>query len=1023
MRKNLKTPKLCSGKGMLGKVLCLVVALSMVMAIMPGFGVFAEEGETAEIAYKIVPVDEIEAGNDYVLAIQGDNANKPIILWNRDDRYGNADESAAGRQWYIRKVNADNIYNIVSIKQNTFMEISGASRDVGAQVMNWSGASINVWQQWYVEPVDYNGETVYRLVNRKSGLCLQNNGFDHTLTQEVYTGESNQLFKLVPVGSTENDLSFAKNHAKKPIEELGKTGYTNVQKIIDASPTGADVANHRGTASSSSDSNMRDYLNNEWTWNGGTATSGNQLISDKGNKNSGVNIKAYNDINVLQFWTDGSNSLAVPFFAQKAKTEEGKRAVSVFEFYPSLGDDDTLSGEMAFYDDSHQYITSFVYGADHILKPQSADYTEETGKFSAKVPVAVTGEGTVEIANRSARVRVFVENKTDGTYTVEWYNETESGWNNFAAQTYEGSVYGLGRMEVYRTAAGWEHFGLGDFRVYSADILNEDEALDLGVIDTVRVGVTPVVPKTVVLEDETEASVAWNNYVLPTENGVVNLEGVITATGRKVVGTIVVNGKADDFITNYYSFNKDMSDEITGYTPTIEGSLDINTNGVLYLDRGRVYMENGIGAGKEGFTISVFYNHPNWGWHNNWESEYFYRVFELSVDQQNAIYYTYDCGSYGEFDIKASNHDYLKINGAVTGENINVWQNISVTVAKTENGGTEIKVYKNGNIMGETVTDDDIYDKLFNENTKCYIGDSAWHDPAYTGWIDDFKVYSIALTPEEIKAIASERPYNETHINVTASSALTAASVDNGNIVKDDLGIQMKIAEEYASGKIKAYGYTIAGQEGTFEADKNDLSIFTKASNTRFIFSPYVVLSNGAKVYGETYSTSLYEAVVNDIADNAALYAANDSLNSTRIANANKIIAKGGVLSTDTLDDVRNKIMTATRAEEGIITVAIKDEFTKFGIGFLCADGMLYVGSDNAEIEVAGDTATVYDTITIDTVNGTATLTKVNAEGEVMEAEVIYLDAVQLEFIQEIIEEIVADEVFEIESGSFEDIM
>ncbi len=198
---------------------------------------------------------------------------------------------------------------------------------------------------------------------------------------------------------------------------------------------------------------------------------------------------------------------------------------------------------------------------------------------------------------------------------------------------------------------------------------------------------------------------------------------------------------------------------------------------------------------------------------------------------------------------------------------------------------------------------------------------------------------------------------------------------------------------------LKAYISNDSGEEvgnANINADKNAVGLIpTKSStgygsNVNYTAVLKAVIDGGEYEVGKVTS-SLYKVVIEDIAGGG--YSA-DGLNEARLANANKVIADGGLISVSELDNVRSGLMEKVENENA---VQIKKEFSDLGIGFLVSGGGLYVGSDSTK----GEGSIVYTKIAVKD-NGSVELS--GAAGT-QAVEVLSLDSVEIEFVETMIEE------------------
>ena len=179
---------------------------------------------------------------------------------------------------------------------------------------------------------------------------------------------------------------------------------------------------------------------------------------------------------------------------------------------------------------------------------------------------------------------------------------------------------------------------------------------------------------------------------------------------------------------------------------------------------------------------------------------------------------------------------------------------------------------------------------------------------------------------------------------------------------------------------------------------KGGVTVKTDATNV--VYSAVAKAASG--VASEPITSSIYELVVKDIVDNQETGAyTKETIGAKRLAAANKVISAGGIFYTDTgAGDVAKDIMTVAVADNNI-TATIKSEISALGIGFILKDNTIYFGSGDTEGTPITNTGAaedkVYDKLTFST-SGEATLSA--ADGTV-----IILDAVNIEFVETLIEE------------------
>jgi alpha-glucosidase len=161
------------------------------VALVTGSFLFAGQAAVAQpeegVYYRIK-----SANSDKVLAIDdGDKAEGAKVVQR-------VVQPSEGQQWKFVK-NGD-YYNIVNRKTGMSMNVSGASKDQGAPIIQWGAKDNNRKdQQWSIEKKD--DHFVFKA--RNSGLVLDVAGASKDrkveLIQWPFSGNKNQLFELLPV--------------------------------------------------------------------------------------------------------------------------------------------------------------------------------------------------------------------------------------------------------------------------------------------------------------------------------------------------------------------------------------------------------------------------------------------------------------------------------------------------------------------------------------------------------------------------------------------------------------------------------------------------------------------------------------------------------------------------------------------------------------------------------------------------------------------------------------------------------
>ena len=166
-------------------------------------------------------------------------------------------------------------------------------------------------------------------------------------------------------------------------------------------------------------------------------------------------------------------------------------------------------------------------------------------------------------------------------------------------------------------------------------------------------------------------------------------------------------------------------------------------NGAVDLDGTDDYVSlpTGIVNGLTSCTISA--------WVNLDAVSTWMRIFDFGTGTSNYMFLSPKGGSnVVRFAITTSgNTAEQQINGMAalpTG----VWTHVAVTLS-----GSVGKLYVNGSLVGQN-TSMTLNPSSLGNTTNNYLGKSQWADPYLNGKIDDFRIYSRALTASEVNTLA-----------------------------------------------------------------------------------------------------------------------------------------------------------------------------------------------------------------------------------------------------------------------------
>ena len=247
------------------------------------------------------------------------------------------------------------------------------------------------------------------------------------------------------------------------------------------------------------------------------------------------------------------------------------------------------------------------------------------------------------------------------------------------------------------------------------------------------------------------------------------------------------------------------------------------------------------------------------------------------------------------------------------------------------------------------------------------------------------------------EAVNATAELSAPYLALTADGELAVEYVVDFNDAKaGNDGKYCAVVEYLESGEWKPVG---AETELTLSDGRAAVAFVPENSNVPYRLSAYIKSAAGAvSASASAAGTTLYELVIDDIVTSG--YTSPDELDRDVLAKANAVIGKGGLVGIDALDSVRARLME--KPEGKTDTVVIRPQFAELGIGFVLADGKLYVGSVCGE----GETSVVYTGVTLD--GGKVTLTGRDSDGLAI-AETLSLDAVQIEFVETLIETVTVE--------------
>jgi hypothetical protein len=222
----------------------------------------------------------------------------------------------------------------------------------------------------------------------------------------------------------------------------------------------------------------------------------------------------------------------------------------------------------------------------------------------------------------------------------------------------------------------------------------------------------------------------------------------ITATASGFTGSSTIKSYYDTLA--WYQMDASSGNALTdssglNQTATLTGATSF-VSGVsgnaLNFSGGYASLPTGVVAGLNDFTVAAWINVTTLA---AWE-----RIFDFGTGETNYMFMSPDNGATGtlRFAITDSgNGGEQQLNGpAITP---GVWTHVAVTLAG--NVGT---LYVNG-VEAAQNTNMTLHPTNLGVTTQNYLGKSQFPDPAYAGSIDDFRIYSKALSAAQILQLAA----------------------------------------------------------------------------------------------------------------------------------------------------------------------------------------------------------------------------------------------------------------------------
>ncbi|MCA9259850.1 MAG: hypothetical protein KDA61_11650, partial [Planctomycetales bacterium] len=221
---------------------------------------------------------------------------------------------------------------------------------------------------------------------------------------------------------------------------------------------------------------------------------------------------------------------------------------------------------------------------------------------------------------------------------------------------------------------------------------------------------------------------------------------VVDLDGNSAESTVVVSRR--DYVARY------KADETGGATlyddspahndASLSGSFSFSAgqlDNALNLGGGFAELPAGIVSDLRDFTIAA--------WVKPSRISAWARIFDFGDDTTNYMFLT-PLANTGRprFAIRTPSVGEQIVDSSVTLPS-GVWSHVAVSLS-----GTTARLYVDGVLRGSnpgtTLTPADL-----GETSANYLGKSQWPDPAFLGSIDEFRIYSRALSTAEIQSLAS----------------------------------------------------------------------------------------------------------------------------------------------------------------------------------------------------------------------------------------------------------------------------
>lgn len=274
-----------------------------------------------------------------------------------------------------------------------------------------------------------------------------------------------------------------------------------------------------------------------------------------------------------------------------------------------------------------------------------------------------------------------------------------------------------------------------------------------------------------------------NYYIITAATPSGNLDSTPLRMAQELVTRYTFEGNVNDVVGTQNAERKGGSTGLPGYAAGFGGGQSIDLDGV------DDYVQLPVGAANfQDITIAAW---VQWDGGGNWQ-----RVFDFGSEIEKTMFLTPKNGGgviEWSFTTTKGGNFYGDASYALTGPAmpVGVWTHLAVTL-----NGDAMTLYVNGVPVDTEVND--LIDPLYGQ-PFCYLGKSMYNtDPLFNGRIDDFRIYSHALsgadvynlwgqsanhppvfTADPIEQIATE--------DVAFSGSVSATDLDGGGLTYSKL--------------------------------------------------------------------------------------------------------------------------------------------------------------------------------------------------------------------------------------------